>query len=271
MGKRRKTDRRARAGRGWKLLLAVVIFLSVPVETGWILGGAKADAVRPLCEDMEQFRCFDITAEELAREDPFTENYYRRLAKRLLFGGDKRHVPLSFSLQLEDEILDPYTDAYATVLSDVSCFPVALDGTGGETVSYENSWGNTRNYGGDRRHEGVDLMTSNNVPGYFPAVSICDGIVEKIGWLELGGYRIGIRSEHGMYAYYAHLDSYKAGLAAGDRVRAGETLGYVGNTGYGEEGTRGKFDVHLHFGMYIDIEGKEVSINPYEILKYLEM
>ena len=39
---------------------------------------------------------------------------------------------------------------------------------------------------------------------------------------------------------------------------------------YGEEGTKGKFDVHLHFGVYMDIDGKEVSINPYQILKYLE-
>lgn len=269
MERRPKRNRKARTGKKWKILLAAILFFMVPVETGWILGGVKADAVLPLAEDMEEFRCFDIKAEELANEQPFTEKYYRRLAKRLLFGGES--VPLSFSLQLRDEVLASYSDAYATVLSDVSCFPVAFDGTGEATISYENSWGNARNYGGDRRHEGVDLMTSNQIPGYFPAVSVCDGIVEKIGWLELGGYRVGIRSEHGMYAYYAHLDSYKAGLDAGDHVKAGETLGYVGNTGYGEEGTRGKFDVHLHFGMYIDIEGKEISINPYEILRYLEL
>ncbi|MCM1246297.1 MAG: M23 family metallopeptidase [Roseburia sp.] len=268
MERRPKRNRKARTGKKWKIFLAAILFFMVPVETGWILGRVKADAVLPLAEDMEEFRCFDIKAEELANEQPFTEKYYRRLAKRLLFGGES--VSLSFSLQLRDEVLASYSDAYATVLSDVRCFPVAFDGTGEATISYENSWGNARNYGGDRRHEGVDLMTSNQIPGYFPAVSVCDGIVEKIGWLELGGYRVGIRSEHGMYAYYAHLDSYKAGLDAGDHVKAGETLGYVGNTGYGEEGTRGKFDVHLHFGMYIDIEGKEISINPYEILRYLE-
>ncbi len=113
-------------------------------------------------------------------------------------------------------------------------------------------------------------MTSNNKPGYFPAVSICDGTIEKMGWLELGGYRIGIRSTHGAYLYYAHLDSYRKGLAVGDTVKAGDILGYLGNTGYGKEGTKGKFDVHLHFGIYVDIEGKEVSVNPYYILKWLE-
>ena len=74
-------------------------------------------------------------------------------------------------------------------------------------------------------------MTSNNKPGYFPAVSICDGTIEKMGWLELGGYRIGIRSTHGAYLYYAHLDSYRKGLAVGDMVKAGDILGYLGNTG----------------------------------------
>lgn len=255
--------------RVWKAVLLAAAVSIVPVESGWILYGARADAVQPLAEEEEQFRCFDIKAEELAAAGKFTERNCEKLALRYLFGEGR--IPLSFSLQLDPEVFHEYSDAMATLLSDVSCFPVAYDGTGGETVSFENSWGTARNYGGDRRHEGVDLMTSNNVPGYFPAVSICDGVVEKIGWLELGGYRVGIRSEHGMYAYYAHLDSYRSGLKAGDRVKAGDILGYIGNTGYGPEGTKGKFDVHLHFGMYVNLAGKEVSINPYEILKFLQM
>ncbi len=258
-----------RAGRRIRIVLYVFIFVLVPLETGWILNGIRADEIVPLEQDAEEFRCFSVSAEELKKREPFSERKCRTLALQLLYG--KKRVPFAFSVQLDSEVFRTYSDAFATVLSDVSCFPVAYDVTNGETFSYENSWGTARNYGGDRRHEGVDIMTSNNEPGYFPAVSICDGVIEKIGWLELGGYRIGIRSEHGMYAYYAHLDSYKEGLAAGDTVRAGETLGYLGNTGYGREGTRGKFDVHLHFGMYLDIEGKETSINPYEILRYLEM
>lgn len=45
----------------------------------------------------------------------------------------------------------------------------------------------------------------------------------------------------------------------------------MGDSGYGEEGTVGQFDVHLHFGIYInDNNGNEISINPYHILKALE-
>ena len=43
-------------------------------------------------------------------------------------------------------------------------------------------------------HEGCDIMAGNNERGYFPIVSMTDGVVERIGWLEKGGYRIGIRS-----------------------------------------------------------------------------
>ena len=48
-------------------------------------------------------------------------------------------------------------------------------------------------------------------------------------------------------------------------------LGYMGDSGYGEEGTVGQFAVHLHFGIYIQTaDGQEVSVDPYWILKGLE-
>jgi murein DD-endopeptidase MepM/ murein hydrolase activator NlpD len=60
-------------------------------------------------------------------------------------------------------------------------------------------------------------------------------------------------------------------MEQGKRVMAGELLGYMGNTGYGVEGTTGNFDVHLHVGIYIKTQNySELSINPYWILKYLE-
>ena len=51
---------------------------------------------------------------------------------------------------------------------------------------------------------------------------------------------------------------------------AGELLGYMGDSGYGEEGTTGKFDVHLHVGIYFYKNGEEISLNPYFLLKALE-
>jgi murein DD-endopeptidase MepM/ murein hydrolase activator NlpD len=156
--------------------------------------------------------------------------------------------------------------AYGAIWDDVQCFPVASD-----AIVYENSWMFERTYGGKRGHEGTDLMPPENISGYYPILSMTDGIVEKLGWLEKGGYRIGIRSPSGGYFYYAHLSDYAEDLQLGDEVSAGTVLGMMGDTGYGPEGTRGQFDVHLHLGIYIQTEeAQELSVNPYWVLRYLQ-
>lgn len=100
---------------------------------------------------------------------------------------------------------------------------------------------------------------------------MADGSVEAVGWLPLGGYRIGIRSPSGGYFYYAHLSSYERDWKEGDSIKAGEILGFMGDTGYGSEGTKGKFPVHLHLGIYIQTPySREMSVNPYWVLKAVQ-
>ncbi|HHT89305.1 MAG TPA: M23 family metallopeptidase [Clostridiales bacterium] len=159
---------------------------------------------------------------------------------------------------------------YKGIFSDIRYFPIPLMGKDAHGVSYEDSWNARRSYGGNRKHEGTDIMAGNNIRGYFPIISITDGIVEKMGWLEQGGYRIGIRSKAGAYFYYAHLDTYAPELKIGDSVTAGQLLGFMGDSGYGSEGTIGQFDVHLHLGIYVPSESCEISVNPYWILRILE-
>lgn len=164
------------------------------------------------------------------------------------------------------EIWEEGKKCYQAVWGDLECFPVW-----GERVFYEDSWLSPRGAGGERQHEGCDLFGPKDLPGQYPVVSITEGVVEQIGWLPLGGYRIGIRSPKGGYFYYAHLDSYGSGFQVGDQVRAGQVLGFMGNSGYGPEGTRGKFSTHLHLGIYIRTrEHPELSVDPYWILRYLE-
>ena len=68
----------------------------------------------------------------------------------------------------------------------------------------------------------------------------------------------------------AHLSSYEEDFTPGDRVQAGEILGFMGNTGYGQEGTSERFPVHLHLGIYITTpEGQDISVNPYHVLQCL--
>ena len=107
-----------------------------------------------------------------------------------------------------------------------------------DIFTYDNSWKKPRSYGGARTHEGTDIMYSLNKADVVPIVSISDGVVEKKGWLELGGYRVYIKANSNVYIYYAHLSSYARGITEGTRVYAGQIIGYMGNTGYGKEGTK---------------------------------
>lgn len=163
-----------------------------------------------------------------------------------------------------------YLSASQAVWDDLVYFPVALSQSSNIDVSFEDSWMFDRTYKGKRGHEGTDIMPDKNERGVLPVVSMTDGVVQNKGWLELGGYRIGIQAPHGAYFYYAHLDSY-ADIEEGDEVKAGDLLGFMGDTGYGTaEGTKGKFPVHLHLGIYIYNREHEISVNPYPALKYVE-
>ncbi len=159
---------------------------------------------------------------------------------------------------------------YNAILEDIKCFPVGPKSDGKLNITFIDTWNSYRSYGGNRRHEGTDLMSGENIRGEYPVISMTDGTVEKMGWLEQGGYRIGIRGICGAYYYYAHLYSYAPDLQIGDTVKAGDFLGYMGDSGYGTEGTIGKFDVHLHVGIYVETDFGELSVNPYWILRYLD-
>lgn len=149
------------------------------------------------------------------------------------------------------------------IAQDIEKFPIPM--TYWEEISFQDDYGAYRDSGD---HEGCDILSDDNVAGMIPIVSATDGVITNLGWLYLGGYRIGITSDHDVYYYYAHLDSYAKGLSVGKEVKSGELIGFMGSTGEGEEGTEGKFPVHLHFGIYVeDDNGNEMSVNPYYFLQ----
>lgn len=198
---------------------------------------------------------------------------YETLARNYDLSDEMKMDQSVFSQIHKVENTDVYEELhyyYQMIFSDLKYFPVPEQKAGIDTVAFDNSWGAARTFGGDRHHEGTDIMAGKNKRGYYPIISVSDGVVEKKGWLPQGGYRIGVRSPHGGYFYYAHLFDYAPGLEEGTEVKAGQLLGFMGDSGYGEEGTVGQFAVHLHFGIYINSKEGEMSVNPYWILKYLE-
>lgn len=131
------------------------------------------------------------------------------------------------------------------------------------TYSYSNSFGEPRRYGGKRKHLGIDIFAKQGTP----IISVTPGTVERMGWNELGGWRLGIRGKDGNYYYYAHLKEYAQNISVNQEIHQGQIIGYVGDTGYGPVGTKGKFANHLHFGIYNE---NGVVINPYSLLKMWE-
>lgn len=114
-------------------------------------------------------------------------------------------------------------------------FPVA--GKGNSSV--QSFWGASRD-GGGRSHEGIDIFASRGTP----VVAIADGFVTRTGNQGLGGKQVWLRDGLlGNSYYYAHLDSILT--ESGKKVKAGDTLGLVGNTGNAKGGA-----THLHFGIY---------------------
>jgi hypothetical protein len=175
----------------------------------------------------------------------------------------------------ENEDLKPYEEMFRTLLSEMKTFPVPLsqsEGSGESPCEYEDTWGSARAYAGARAHEGTDIMDKNNDRGRLQVVSITDGEVLEFGWYELGGYHVGVKTENDTYYYYAHLDSFAPGMEKGIKVKAGQLLGFMGDSGYGREGTKGKFPVHLHVGICPDaaFAKEEFWINPYLFMRNLE-
>lgn len=146
-------------------------------------------------------------------------------------------------------------------LSD-NAFPLPVH----SNYTYRDTWGDRRGWGGLRIHEGTDLFAPMGVT----VRSVCYGVVETKGWNPYGGWRIGIRDINNRYHYYAHLQGYEKGIEIGHLVEPGQTVGWVGNSGYGPPGTSGKFPPHLHYGIYKDTGSTEWAFDPYPLLKQWE-
>jgi murein DD-endopeptidase MepM/ murein hydrolase activator NlpD len=271
-----------------RLLLLLITSSCVLYLSNLLLQYPSITWLEDYSTDSETFRSQDFGENNLNKIEKFSTTYQLDFYKALtvFMAGSNCHLSSSFTPDyasylyiyhlLEEQRKIQYQkleNAYQTILQDLQCFPIPANyETKALEIAYEDSFGEARTYGGNRKHEGTDLMALNNTSGYYPVVSMTDGVVENIGWLEQGGWRIGIRAPSGGYFYYAHLSDYFKDFEKGQEVQAGEILGFMGDTGYSKvEGTTGNFDVHLHLGIYIQTDlSDEVSVNPYYILRYLE-
>lgn len=121
-------------------------------------------------------------------------------------------------------------------------------------VWYHDDYGAPRYAPYFHLHEGVDLFAVSGTP----VIATTDGVIGKTANGSIGGISIWLDGVDGITYYYGHLSAYAPGIVAGKRVRMGEVLGYVGDTGV----AKGTYP-HLHFEVH---PGGGLPVSPKPVL-----
>jgi peptidoglycan LD-endopeptidase LytH len=116
---------------------------------------------------------------------------------------------------------------------------------------------------GGRTHNAIDIMA----PRETPVLAAADGEIYKLVTNGLGGTTLYLLSlDRKVVFYYAHLDYYAEGLFIGQKVKQGEVIAFVGDTG-----NAGIGNFHLHFAVWLVEDPKKYSngtnLNPYPLLR----
>jgi hypothetical protein len=140
----------------------------------------------------------------------------------------------TYILRMQTELLADAEYELSINVSPSLGYPVA-----GSSARIGSVWGDARD-AGVRKHESIDIF---DVKGK-PVVAAADGRVTRLGDGGIGGKTVWMRvAGKGLSLYYAHLDQQL--VEEGQLVKAGDTLGLMGNTGNART-----TPPHLHFGIY---------------------
>ena len=140
----------------------------------------------------------------------------------------------TYLLRVQPELLR--SGRYTMVQRTMASLPFPVNGLTAKAVQSE--FGAERD-AGRREHEGIDIFA----PRLTPALAVVSGVARP-DTNTLGGNVVWLRDPFsGRSFYYAHLT--RAAFEGTTRVKRGEVVGYIGNTG----NARGTAP-HLHFGIY---------------------
>ncbi len=103
-----------------------------------------------------------------------------------------------------------------------------------------------------KKHYGIDILAPKNTP----IKASMDGFVIQADWTMDAGNTIGLQHDNNIVTFYKHNSTLLKKL--GDRVRAGEAIAIIGNSGELTDGP------HLHFEIWH--EGR--SINPADFVEF---
>ncbi len=101
-----------------------------------------------------------------------------------------------------------------------------------------------------KMHNGVDW----SAPRGTPIMAAGNGVITEAKWRSGYGRWIRIRHANGYETAYAHQSRFARGIKAGQRVRQGQVIGYVGSTGLST-------GPHLHYEVLVN----KRHVNPMRI------
>ncbi|MDB9908306.1 M23 family metallopeptidase [Gammaproteobacteria bacterium] len=78
-----------------------------------------------------------------------------------------------------------------------------------------------------RAHNGVDYAAKRNTP----IRATGEGVIESVGWKSGYGRTVVIRHGGDISTLYAHMEKYASSLVKGSKIKQGQTIGYVGDSG----------------------------------------
>ncbi len=122
---------------------------------------------------------------------------------------------------------------------------------------FGDTWQDARS--GGRRHEGVDIIANEGKLLY----AVVDGEISKQYWDTpgaLSGNGLRVAQPNGTYFTYLHMSGFAPGITVGTQVKAGDVIGFVGNTG-------SSATAHLHFEIH---PGGGAAVNPYPYVKPID-
>lgn len=139
--------------------------------------------------------------------------------------------------------------------------PLLIPVAGVKLEDLQNTFKDARSDG--RVHDAIDIIA----PRGTPVLACTDGRVVKLFNSARGGITLyQLSDDERTVYYYAHLDRYHDGIEVGKRLRRGEVIAYVGDTGNATPG-----NYHLHFSAALVSDPRDIHngtfLNPYDLFR----
>ena len=225
-----------------RVWLAVGIFvITVGIATGWFLRNHRFESLSKT----------DIPSLAIASPSPTPAN-------PILETTSPSPTPIEYPTPAET----PEAKSSSTTSSFVGVLNLIIPVAGVRAEQLIDTFSDARSEG--RTHDAIDIPA----PAGTAVLAAADGEVIKLFQSERGGTTIyQLSADRKVVFYYAHLQGYANGLAAGQYVRQGQVIAYVGDTG-----NAGAGNFHLHFSIAILADAKRywegTNINPYPLLHH---